>query len=63
MEALVRCQYCGTKYHWKKSGSWSLKMTFCSVEHERAFNGTAIEDIFAVERMSYQITELVGKAG
>lgn len=41
-------------------------MTFCSLEHEREFNGFAIEDIFAVERFpfqSYQFEELVGRLG
>jgi hypothetical protein len=40
-------------------------MTFCSQEHERQFNGFAIEDIFALERFphSFQIEELVGRLG
>ncbi len=66
MEELSRCQYCGARYHWRKSGSWSLKMSFCSLDHERQFNGFAIEDIFAVERFpfqSYQFEELVGRLG
>ncbi len=62
MEVLNKCRYCGTRYHWQKSSSWSLKMQFCSREHERAFNGCAIEDIFAVERIpSFQLEELVGR--
>lgn len=41
-------------------------MSFCSLDHERQFNGFAIEDIFAVERFpfqSYQFEELVGRLG
>lgn len=64
VEQLFRCHYCGTRYHWEKSNSWSLKMSFCSQAHERQFNGFAIEDIFAVKRnepQSYQLVEVVGR--
>jgi len=65
VEELSRCKYCGTRYHFRKSTSWSLKMQFCSREHERAFNGCTIEDIFAVERFpfSFVFAELAGRIG
>ena len=57
------CDYCGIPYHWRKSSSRYLKMTFCSHTCEVSENGASIENMLAVERFGFPIEELSGKAG
>jgi hypothetical protein len=45
-----RCQHCGIPYDWKRSTSWSLKLTFCSMLCEQKQNGSTIENILATEK-------------
>ena len=46
--SLIRCHKCGTSYHWEKSGSKYLKMTYCGVICEIADNGRTIENLLLV---------------
>ena len=45
-----RCARCGIPYDWRRSTSWSLKMTFCSMYCEAKANGATIENILAAEK-------------
>ncbi|MBE7519130.1 MAG: hypothetical protein HS107_07765 [Thermoflexaceae bacterium] len=42
---LVRCERCGAHYDWRKSSSWTLKMTYCSALCEQGDLGFSIETL------------------
>lgn len=44
-ESLMRCDRCGTRYDWRKSTSWTLKMTYCSAMCEQGDLGFSIETL------------------
>ena len=55
--SLQPCARCGLPYDWRKSGSWSLKMTYCSVLCERGDLGFTLETFFrgtVIERYAWR---------
>lgn len=60
MDALRTCERCGQKYHWRKSTSKSLKLTFCSQLCE-ARAGCTIEDLMRAQRdeMKVEVRRMV----
>lgn len=40
-----QCRRCGNGYDWRKSSSWTLKLTYCSVLCEQADLGFSIETL------------------
>ncbi len=56
-EALSTCVRCGMPYHWRKSSSWTLKMTYCSTLCERGGLGFTLETFFRgtqIERFAWR---------
>ena len=54
---LTSCARCGTVYDWKKSGSWSLKMTYCSALCEKGDLGFTLEFLLRethIERLAWR---------
>ena len=50
-ESLMRCDRCGTCYDWRKSTSWTLKMTYCSAMCEQGGLGFSIETLLRDTRV------------
>jgi hypothetical protein len=51
------CARCGVAYDWRRSGSRSLKMTYCNTLCEVAGIGTTIESLLGLERRSTTTTQ------
>ena len=54
---LSACARCGLPYDWRKSSSWTLKMTYCSVLCERGDLGFTLETFFrgtVIERLAWK---------
>lgn len=49
IDPIRECRHCGLRYHWQKSPSSSLKMTYCGSLCERADLGFTIEALLRVE--------------
>jgi hypothetical protein len=55
--ALSTCVRCGMPYDWRKSSSWTLKMTYCSSLCERGGLGFTLETFFRgtqIERLAWR---------
>ncbi len=50
LNAIRHCLRCGLPYDWRRSTSWSLKLTFCSESCERHQNGFTIEELLRCKR-------------
>lgn len=44
------CLRCGVRYDWRKSSSWSLKMTYCGTMCEIYDTGTTIETLLSTTK-------------
>ena len=54
---LQSCARCSLPYDWRKSGSWTLKMTYCSIFCERGDLGFTLETFFrdtVIERFAWR---------
>ena len=55
--ALSTCVRCQMPYDWRKSSSWTLKMTYCSTLCERGGLGFTLETFFRgtqIERFAWR---------
>ena len=51
------CARCGVPYDWRKSSSWTLKMTYCTSLCERGDLGFSLETFFRgtlIERFAWR---------
>lgn len=54
---LRTCARCGVPYDWRKSSSWTLKMTYCTSLCERGDLGFSLETFFrgtVIERFAWR---------
>jgi hypothetical protein len=54
---LRTCARCAVPYDWRKSSSWTLKMTYCSALCERGDLGFSLETFFRgtqIERFAWR---------
>lgn len=60
VSAIRRCEHCELPYDWRRSGSWSLKLTFCTSLCEKAANTYTIEELLSArpEHWAWEVIEL-----
>lgn len=59
------CARCGVPYDWRKSSSWTLKMTYCSALCEQGDLGFSLETFFRgtrIERAAWRVISIADPA-